>query len=192
MRPPIWVRRPPTEADLRHANVPSSKWCADFRGIKEGLEYVASVKSYLANLKENIEKGKGLLLYGPYRSGKSCMAAIVVKEVAAHRCDPYWTEAFELVDGWFQKDERYERIRKSHLLVVDDLGMEAQSERRDYGREIICSVFRYRLERELPIVVTTNIEPKDLATKYGEKFLALILEFLTPVEITGMNWTKDA
>lgn len=192
MKPPIWVRRPPTEADLRHANVPESKWCADFKGIREGLAYVAEVKDYLANLKANLERGRGLLLYGPYRGGKSCIASIVVKEMAAHRCDPYWIEAFEVVSGWFHEDERYDRIRKAHLLVVDDLGMEAQSERRDYGREIICSVFRYRLERQLPIIATTNIEPKDLGTKYGDKFLALVREFMTPIEIAGMDWSKEA
>lgn len=190
MKLPIWVRRHPTEADLAHANVPRSKWVADPAKVKKGLPYMKPFMDYFNNLQTNLEQGKGLLLHGPYRSGKSCLASIIVKEVAAHRCDPYWLEAFEVSDGWFHKDDRYFKSRSAHLLVVDDLGTEGQSERRDFPRESIRALFRFRLERMLPIIATTNMTPDELREKYTDKFVALMREFMTPIEVAGMDWTK--
>lgn len=86
MRLPVWKRREPLEADFRNANVPQRKWCVDLDKIDPKLKYLEQVRTYLDNLKHNLIVGDGLLLYGPYRSGKSCLAAAIVREVAAHKC----------------------------------------------------------------------------------------------------------
>jgi DNA replication protein DnaC len=193
MNIPQWVRRNPPPDFLRFFNVPKGKWEAQISKIKDGLPYLTEVALYLNDLKQNLETGKGLLLCGPYRSGKSCLAALAVREAGTHGCHPFWLEAFELVDGWISKDYRYREARTCHLLVIDDLGTEAQEgDKREFPREIVRQVLRYRLEREMAVIVTTNMMPDELRETYGEKLMALLNEYLVPIPVAGMNWTKEA
>jgi DNA replication protein DnaC len=160
----------------------------DLDKIDPKLEYVAAVKAYLDNLEDNLKYGNGLLLHGPYRSGKSCLAAAVVREVAAHKCRAFWIEADELMRGWDKEDHRYRRARNAHLLVIDDLGIEGSA---NYPLEVMGKALRYRLERACATIITTNVVPKKLAAHYGDKMMALMKECLNPVEVRGMDWTPD-
>jgi DNA replication protein DnaC len=183
----VWKRREPLEIDLQNANVPQRKWCADLDKIDPKLDYVAPVRAYLDDLENNLKYGNGLLLYGPYRSGKSCIAATVVREVAAHKCRAFWIEADELMRGWDKEDGRYRRARNAHLLVVDDLGIEGSA---SYPLEVIGKALRYRLERACATIITTNMTPEKLLDHYGEKLVALMKECLTLVYVDGMDWSK--
>ena len=185
---PVWKRREPREADFRNANVPQRKWCVDLDKIDSDLKYLAPVRNYLAKLEHNLTIGNGLLLYGPYRSGKSCIAAAIVQEVAAHKCRAYWIEASELMKGWDREDHRYRRARSAHLLVIDDLGIEGSA---SYPVEIMARALRYRLERACATIITTNMPPEKLEKHYGEKMLALMKECLKKVHVNGMDWTPD-
>lgn len=189
MRVPLWEPREVKRSDWLDANVPEGKWGASLEALPENIPGVAGyrlkIQTYLAAMKTNIEKGQGLLLYGPYRSGKSCLAALCCKEVLGHRCSAYWLEAFELVDGWIQKDNRYASFRDAHLMVIDDLGTEAQDAGRDFPRQIVRESMRYRLERLRPVIVTTNLSPDEVKKAYGEKFMALLGDYLLAVNISG-------
>jgi DNA replication protein DnaC len=184
----VWKRREPREIDLQNANVPQRKWGADLSKIDPKLKYVEQVQAYLDNLERNLKVGDGLLLYGPYRSGKSCIAATIVREVAAHKCRAYWIEADELMRGWDKEDHRYRRARNAHLLVIDDLGIEGSAA---YPLEVMGKALRYRLERACATVITTNMPPEKLEKHYGEKMIALMKECLIRVHVTGMDWSAD-
>lgn len=184
----MWKRREPLEADFRNANVPQRKWCVDLDKIDPKLKYLEQVRTYLDNLKHNLIVGDGLLLYGPYRSGKSCLAAAIVREVAAHKCRAYWIEASELMKGWDKEDHRYYRSRNAHLLVIDDLGIEGSA---SYPVEIIGRALRYRLERACATIITTNMPPEKLEKHYGEKMIAMMKECLVRLHVEGMDWTPD-
>ena len=187
MKLPCWNPREPSEADMRCSNVPRSKWNADLEQIRE-MPYYKCISEYISNLKDNCERGIGLLLTGPYRSGKSSIAALAVREMARHRCTPYWLEAFELVDGWFEKENRYDMARSSHLLVVDDLGMESEDENNVTRRSIIKQILRYRLERERPVIITTNMSMKKILEVYKEKMMTLLTEYMHLVVVEGKSW----
>lgn len=189
MKLPCWNPREPHEGDMRYANVPRSKWVADIERIK-GQAYYQAIADYITNLKVNCETGRGLLLYGTYRSGKSCIAAMVVRELARHRCNPYWLESFELVDGWFKNDNRYDMTRTAHLLVIDDLGLEVEFENNNARKSIINQALRFRLERERATIITTNMTTKKMKETYGEKTMMLLQDFMTPIQIEGINWGK--
>lgn len=185
---PVWIRRDPNVAMLEVANVPQRKWQADLGKVPGEPRYVHEVRAYMGRLKEALEAGDGLLLWGPYRSGKSSLAACVVREVAAHRCRPYWLEAFALVDGWLagEDDPRRCLVQDAHLLVVDDLGTEGSAPIR---KEIVETALRLRLERGGAVVITTNMAPTQLEAHYGPKFVALLMECVRPVEVAGANWS---
>jgi DNA replication protein DnaC len=147
--------------------------------------YRDSIQSYISALKENIEKGCGLILHGPYRSGKSSIGAIICGEALSHRCSAYWLEAFDLVDGWRWKDERCDGFRTTNVAVLDDMGMEAQSGGVDWPRALVRESLKFRLERLMPVIVTTNMRPDEIEKVYGGKLMALFDEFMLPVQISG-------
>ena len=187
-----WNRRDVRPADWRASNVPESKWGARFDLIPKGLPFVDMARSYVENLRANVEAGKGLILWGPYRGGKSSIAAIVVGEGLAHRLDCYWVESFDVTDAWIGKSRgRREAIRGAHLLVIDDLGMESRGSS-DFPKDIIHDVLRYRLERLMPVILTTNMGVAEIKKVYGEKMWSLLQEFMDDILVSGAedHWRK--
>lgn len=184
-----WNRREVGDRSMKVANVPMRKWGADLDQIPGDPDYVRVVRGYLANLEANLVKGDGLLLWGPPRSGKSSLAACVVREVAAHRCRAYWLMAPELVDGWAEQDHRYDFMREAHLVVLDDLGTEGGTE---YRKDLVRQALRFRLEHAGATIVTTNMSPPDLKKHYGEKLAALLKECVKTIEVDGADWSKGA
>lgn len=196
MKLPIWKKQSIPPEILRFSNVPSSKWEVSLDKIPVKYEYHTVIADYFRDLRGNLERGRGLLLCGPYGSGKSSIAAIILREVVAHGCDGYWLEAFELADGWRgkttskERDRRFVESRRSHLLVVDDLGMEDDRDatRESYARLLVRQALRYRLEREGATIITTNLTVENLERMHGDKLIALLKRHITPVLIEGMNW----
>jgi DNA replication protein DnaC len=186
----MWAdpKREVNRSNWEEANVPESKWGASLDSLPDILmvrSYKTRIQDYLSDLKGNIEMGRGLLLHGPYRSGKSSIGAIISGEVLARRCSAYWLEAFDLVDGWRWKDERCDGFRTAHMVVLDDMGMEAQSGGVDWPRALIRESLKFRLERLMPVIVTTNMRPDEIAKVYGGKLMALFDEFMLPVQVSG-------
>lgn len=190
---PCWKRQELPPDYLRFCNVPKSKWAVSLDRVPKDTDYRNAVEQYMGKLKENLEAGCGLLLRGPYGSGKSSLAAIVLREVAAHGCNPYWLEAFELSGGWRKQDKRYFDSRKAHLLVVDDLGMEddRKAGNESFPRLLIRQALRFRLEREMATIITTNLTLEDLEQVHGDKFIALLNRHMTYVSVEGKDWAKE-
>lgn len=189
MQLPAWNQRKVNDDLMRVANVPMRKWKVSLDQIPGEPEYLAPVRAYLENLQQNLVVGDGLLLYGPYRSGKSSIAACVVREVIAHRCRAYWLLASELADGWEEQDHRYDFMRNAHFIVLDDLGTEGNY---DFRKDMIRRALRYRLENAGAMIITTNMAPADLKQTYGEKMFALMRECLAPVAVDEIDWSKGA
>lgn len=191
MHPPCWKRR---EKDVprgeleRQTNVPARKSGATLAQVPGTPVYLTSIRTYLAGLREHILEGRGLLLWGPYRSGKSSLAACVLREVYRHRCPAFWIEAFELVDVYRAEgidDERRDEFRDCPFVVVDDIGTEGSQE---WRKEVLSHALRFRLERAGATIVTTNMTLEELQRHYGAKCMALWQECLTPLHVEGVNW----
>jgi len=186
----MWAdpKREINRSNWEEANVPESKWGASLDRLPDipmVRSYKTRIQDFLSSLKKNIEQGRGLILHGPYRSGKSSIGAIICGEVMSRRCTAYWLEAFDLVDGWRWKDERCDGFRTAHMVVLDDMGMEAQSGGVDWPRALIRESLKFRLERLMPVIVTTNMRPDEIAKVYGGKLMALFDEFMLPVQVSG-------
>lgn len=184
-----WNRIPgtPTDATMKIANVPMRKWRVSINKIPGEPAFLVPIQAYVENLKRNLVCGDGLLLWGPYRSGKSSIAACVLREVAAHQLRPYWLLASELADAWEEQDHRADHWRTAPLMVLDDLGTEGDHE---FRRDMIRRALRLRLEDAGATIVTTNMDQNTLRRHYGDKLLALLRECLLPVQVEGVDWLK--
>lgn len=68
------------------------------------------------------------------------------------------------------KDPRYDIMRKRQVLAIEDLGTEP-AQMMEYGNALspMVDVLEYRYRFMLPTFVTTNLTPKEIAERYGER-----------------------
>lgn len=109
-----------------------------------------------------------LLLMGGYGCGKTHLAAAIANEAINHRFGVLFTVVPDLLDhlrSTFspnsdkQYDELFEGIRTTPLLILDDLGTESGT---PWAREKLYQIFNHRYNHELPTVITTNRDLRDI------------------------------
>jgi DNA replication protein DnaC len=108
------------------------------------------------------EKPQGWLVFvGPYGSGKTHLAAAIANFRAEVGYPPLFVVVPDLLDhlratfspsSTVSMDRRFEEVRTTPLLVLDDLGTQTSS---PWAREKLYQLFNYRYNAELPTVITT-------------------------------------
>ena len=131
-----------------------------------------------------------LLLMGGYGSGKTHLAAAIANEVLVRGIVPLFVTVPDLLDylrGAYAPDasqaysDRFEQIRTTQLLILDDLGTENAT---PWALEKLFQLLNYRYMARLPTVVTTNqelerIDPR-LRSRLADPELVEIVTILAP------------
>lgn len=120
------------------------------------------------------EKVTNLLLMGGVGLGKTFLATAIANEVLVHHKVAVYFTFPELVDVLrrqrLEDDEAgrwgMQRLLESDLLILDDLGAEKPT---DFVAEQLFNVLNYRINRQLPWVISTNLTPDDLGEVYGDR-----------------------
>ncbi len=109
-----------------------------------------------------------LVLTGPYGSGKTHLAAAIGNYQAGLGFPPLMVSVPDLLDhlratfspnSSVSLDRRFEEIRTSRLLILDDLGTQSAT---PWAREKLYQLFNYRYNAELPTVITTASKAEEL------------------------------
>ncbi|MFU8826646.1 MAG: ATP-binding protein [Brevefilum sp.] len=109
-----------------------------------------------------------LLLTGPYGCGKTHLAAAIGNYQAGMGFPPLMVSVPDLLDhlratfspnSSVSLDRRFEEIRTSRLLILDDLGTQSAT---PWAREKIYQLFNYRYNAEMPTVITTACTDEEL------------------------------
>lgn len=98
-----------------------------------------------------------------------------------------FTRMTDLLDDLRPGDDSRRRIRdcqRAALLAVDDLGAEKASE---WTQERFYSVIDHRYAEELPLIVTGNLPPKQLAGQVGERAASRLAQMCLVVPMTGTD-----
>lgn len=118
---------------------------------------------YIANFDAMRSQGTGLLLCGPVGTGKSFLAAAIANELISQGTPCLMTNFSRIISRISEKfggDQKYlDNLNRFDLLIIDDLGAERDSE---YMWEKVMDVIDARYRAGLPLIVTTNLNPKDL------------------------------
>lgn len=151
----------------------------------------AIARKYVANFPYMRGQGTGLLLCGQVGTGKSFLAAAIANELIAQGTPCLMTNFSRIISRISEKfggDQKYlDSLDRFDLLVIDDLGVERDS---DFTWEKVMHVVDARYRAGLPIIVTTNLEPKDFTDRSDirrQRVFSRLKEMCICLEIKGSD-----
>jgi DNA replication protein DnaC len=170
-------------------NLPEEFWRAKIQETPESVREV--VHSYLFRIKDLVQKGAGLYLYGPVGVGKTGIASLVAKEARARSFTVFFIGVWELreaVKVKMQFDESssvLDRCRSVDVLILDNLREEDEKEYMVNGR-MLEELISYRKLKKRVTVITSRMTPMDLRGKMPGLYDATVGS-LVPISVVGDN-----
>ncbi len=153
---------------------------------------IRRARLYADNWPSMAERGTGLLIWGPVGTGKTFAAGCIANALLEQGMSVLMTSfprILNAVAGMYQ-DQRgafFSSLGEYDLLVLDDLGVERQTE---YGLEIVYNVIDTRYRSSKPMIVTTNLtldEMKQQGDLVRMRIYDRILERCIPVAMSGIH-----
>lgn len=195
---------------LHHGGVPdrrADQTLDSYPATAQTAVVVDDLRAFLAGW----DRQRGLILKGPYGTGKSGLLVGTLRELLARyyvpaynprsrfvqpltsstSATPLWfttsTDLFDTLKGGFDNGAYaalVSRAQRVKLLALDDLGAEKSTE---WVQERLFSIVNYRYEYELPTFVTTNYGLKQLGERIGQRVLERLLECCDALSVDGKN-----
>lgn len=178
---------------------------ATFENADLSSGWVKTARKYVETWNRQKETNTGLLLYGGIGTGKTfcagCIAnALIEKDVPVLMTS--FPKILNTLCGLYSEDKNgfLSEIMKYHLLIIDDFGIERDTE---YAREQVYGVIDERYKTGLPLIVTTNKSleemknPSDMMRcRIYDRVLSMCVPFYFPGEsrrkAEAERKTKDA
>jgi DNA replication protein DnaC len=150
---------------------------------------------YADNWEEMKNANTGLLLIGPVGTGKSffagCIANALLEQGERVMMTNFSRILNELVAYRADKNRIIQELVEYPLLIIDDLGIERQSE---FSLEQIYSVIDSRYCRMKPLIVTTNLSMSEMKgdglDTAHQRIYSRIFEMCVPVYFGGTDRRK--
>lgn len=148
--------------------------------MREGLpkDDLQSIKKALDAAQKFAKNPKGWLLFtGSHGSGKTHLAAAIANYAQDAGKMPLFVMVPDLLDHLratfnpsspVSYDHRFEEVRNSELLILDDLGTQSAT---PWAREKLYQLFTHRYNAQLPTVVTTADRLDDMDPRIRSRML---------------------
>lgn len=140
--------------------------------------------------------GPSLLLLGPTGVGKTHQAFGAVRATALTGAFAPWvaTTSADLYAALrprhgIDSEAEFRRYRDARLLLIDDLGAAKPSE---FTEEVNFRLINWRYEHHLPTLMTSNVLPKELAARLGDRVASRLAEMCSRVVIDGHDRRRSA
>ena len=141
----------------------------------------------------------GLLLQGAVGYGKTFLAAACANDLIEKGVDVRFVvvpDFLDMIRDSFNDQSPYresvlmQEVKTAPVLILDDLGAHNYT---DWSVKTIFAILNYRLNYELPTVITTNLEREQLEELLGSRVYSRLLEmcrFFRMENANDIRWEK--
>lgn len=171
-----------------------SEWTFDIDADPDSKVSKAA-RNYVENFDTFYKSGKGILFYGAVGTGKTFLSACIVNALIekGHPClCTNFARITNTIQSKFEGRQEYlDSLNKFHLLVIDDLAAERDTE---FMGEIIMNIIDSRYRAGKPIIVTTNLTAQELrnpANIRRARIFSRLFEMTVMIEVTGPDRRKQ-
>ncbi|GAA1065269.1 ATP-binding protein [Streptomyces asiaticus] len=137
-----------------------------------------------------VAHGPSLMLLGVTGVGKTHQAYGAIRSLAVTGVASRWvvTTAADMYGALrprhnIDSETEFRKYRDARLLLVDDLGAERKAT--EFTEEINFRLVNHRYERHLPTLFTSNVLPKELAARLGDRVTSRLAEMCQRITIKG-------
>jgi DNA replication protein DnaC len=173
-----------------------------FRGVGFDRQPIADmdptltreIRTFVRAVDDNLDKGKGLWLFGDVGTGKTSLAMLVSKaaleagrSVAIYSMPRLLSDIKETYEDRSERSymQLFERLVGVDLLHIDDLGAEKRTE---WVLEQLYSIINERWQEQRSVVVTTNlIDVDELRDQIGPRTVSRLHEMCDLIPIMGRD-----
>lgn len=170
---------------LRYATLSNYNITSD----NERVHRIAS--NYVKNFDEMLSNSQGLLFWGDVGTGKSYTAAAIANELMEQMHSVVMTSFVKLLQIIESgKSDVIERVNRATLLVIDDFGVERNT---DYALEQVYNIIDSRYRKRKPIIITSNVTinaMKSCSDIRQVRIYDRIFEMCYPVKVDGTSFRK--
>jgi DNA replication protein DnaC len=155
---------------------------------------VREIRSYVRDINGNLDKGRGLWLFGDVGTGKTSLAMLVSKaalergkSVAIYSMPRLLSDIKETYEDRSETSymQLFERLVSVDLLHIDDLGAEKRTE---WVLEQLYSIINERWQEQRSVIVTTNlIDVDELRDQIGPRTVSRLHEMCDLIPIMGRD-----
>ncbi|MEV7466193.1 ATP-binding protein [Streptomyces kronopolitis] len=139
----------------------------------------------------SVTRGPSLLLLGGTGVGKTHQAFGAVRELALTGVAARWvvTTAADMYASLrprhgVDSESEFRRYRDARVLLVDDLGAAKISE---FTEDVNFRLVNHRYERHLPTLFTSNLQPKELTNRLGDRVASRLNGMCQRVVLEGAD-----
>lgn len=183
-----------TDTVRQRARIGRNHWKTSFSMIPKEMPYRNPLRGYCRTMHEQEPRGGGVILRGDLGSGKTSIAALVLKWCLAKGGRSLFFRASELIDQLLLFNQPLlpngaplrDGLYNVNYLVIDDVVAEEKPDRRDKLEQVV----RRRYDDLFPTIITTNLERERLNEVAWMKSL-LENDLFYKFEVTGLNWRKN-
>ena len=164
---------------------------AFFRADDEKNEEIsAKMKGYAQNFDKAYKNNLGLMIYGSPGTGKTFYAECVANTLLENARFA-WITSIRLLSSAMSQNYGENRkwllqlVKMADLLILDDFGAERDT---SFMNEQVFEIINARYESGKPLVVTTNLDPKTMASEKdisARRVYERVMEMCTPIEVKG-------
>lgn len=158
------------------------------------------VKSYIDNLTENLNEGRGIFFYGSNGVGKSFLSCIILKEAYRHRYSCRRVTFSQYINAYTEswgadkkskdlmEQDLLDKYKGVEFLVLEEIGKEIDSK---IAKPILEDLLRYREENGLSTVICCNLSLDDFKSYYKDSIASLVSGNQTIVRIVAQDRREE-
>lgn len=149
-----------------------------------------AMQRYVENFDAFRKSGQGLLLYGDCGTGKTFAACEVANALIdkGYAClVTNFSKMLNTLQGTYEKQTYIDRLNRYSLIVIDDLGIERNTE---YAKEQVYNIIDGRYRSGLPMIITTNMTMdniKNAPDTESKRIYDRIIERCFPILVDGTS-----